>query len=106
MTTQTVYRFLCDAPQCTRSELRDDAIRLPEGWRRVDSTDHIEPYRSAPPSARRRVKTLSYSDRRIGLFALHLCPEHHDVFDAHLPQTEGRPGGRGRDSTDRVVRVR
>lgn len=100
MTVQSVYRFQCDAPRCDQAELRDGAIILPTGWRRLDSTDHIEPYRSSPyPARQRRTGTLTYSDRCIGLFALHLCPDHHDSFDAHPPRTDGRPGGRGRDAT-------
>lgn len=100
MTTQTVYRFLCDAPQCTRIELRGDSIRLPEGWRRLSSADHIEPYRSSPyPARQRRTGVLGYSERCGGSFGLHLCPDHHGAFDAHLPRTEGRPDGRGRPTT-------
>jgi hypothetical protein len=98
VTTQTAYRFLCDAPDCTQAELRDGAIVLPPGWRRLDSTDHIEPRRSSPDPAGRGDR-LTYSEQCIGAFALHLCPEHHDAFDTHLPRTDGRPGRRGRDAT-------
>lgn len=96
MTTQAVYRLLCDAPHCLAAELVEDLTQVPNGWRKLKSTDHI----SVPPprpytGGRRRPRGLTYSEQCRGLFILHLCPQHVDVFDAHLPRTDGiytRPG--------------
>ncbi|WP_030188240.1 hypothetical protein [Streptomyces violaceorubidus] len=98
MTAQAVYRLLCDAPHCLASELVEDLRQVPDGWRKLKSTDHI----AVPPRQlafeRRRPRTLTYSEQCRGEFTLHLCPEHPNVFDAHLPRTDGIYTRPGRDS--------
>ena len=99
MSTETVYRFRCDAPHCTAAVLVEDLKDVPEGWRTIKSTDHIPvPPPRAPWDRNRRTNRLSYGERCRGDFSLHLCPEHPDTFNTHLPITEGlyaRPGKDG-----------
>lgn len=96
MTTQPLYRFQCDAPQCTAGAIAEKVTTTPDGWRTLTSTDHIPvPLPRSPWERSRRSNRLSYSERCRGNFRLHLCPNHHDAFNAHLPITEGmytRPG--------------
>lgn len=99
MTTETVYRFRCDAPHCHAAVLAEDLKHVPEGWKVVKSTDHIPIPPRQLPFERRRPRTLTYSERCRGAFTLHLCPEHPNAFDSHLPRTEGvymRPGKDGK----------
>ena len=99
MTTETVYRFRCDAPNCTTALLVENLKDVPEGWRVVKSTDHIPvPPREPFATGRRRSNKLSYSEQCRGAFTLHLCAEHPNAFDEHLPRTDGvytRPGRDG-----------
>lgn len=96
MTTETLYRFRCDAPHCTESAIGENIGDKPSDWRTMGSTEHIE--KSPAPARRRQTRPLSFAERCIGEFWLHLCGAHYDAFDEHLPRTDGRPGGRGRDS--------
>lgn len=100
MTTETVYRFRCDSPHCTAAILVEDLKDIPEGWRTIKSTDHIPlPPVGLPWERNRRSNKLSYSEQCRGAFTLHLCPQHLDAFDAHLPRTDGihtRPGQDGK----------
>ena len=98
MTTQTLYRFRCDAPQCTATNHADKVTDTPDGWRTIRSTDHIPvpPHRPGWEGSRRSSRP-SYGERCRGDFRLHLCPDHHDVFNAHLPITEGMGSRAGRD---------
>lgn len=99
MTTQTLYRFRCDAPQCTEAAIGEKIGDKPPDWRTLRSTEHIEYVETSPyPARRRQARVLSHSERCIGEFSLHLCGSHHGAFDEHLPRTDGRPGQRGRDS--------
>lgn len=95
MTTQTVYRLLCDAPRCTAMELIESLAQIPGGWRKLKSTDHIPIPSRQPAYGRRKSRTLTYSEQCRGAFTLHLCPQHPGAFDGHLPRTDGmhtRPG--------------
>lgn len=101
MTTETVYRFRCDAPHCTTAVLVEDLKDVPDGWRTIKSTDHIPVPPPQPAWERRKPRTLTYSEQCRGAFTLHLCPQHPDAFDAHLPRTNGvytRPGRDGQAS--------
>ncbi|MFF7795574.1 hypothetical protein [Streptomyces sp. NPDC007991] len=98
MTTQTLYRFLCDGPRCKTTELGEDRKDAPDGWRIIKSTDHIPVPPPRPPYTRRQPRTLSYPEQCRGSFTLHLCPHHTTAFDAHHPRTDGvytRPGRDG-----------
>ena len=98
MSTQTVHRLLCDAPNCPAMELIEDLAQIPDGWRKLKSTDHIPVPPRQSPYARRKPRTLTYTEQCRGSFTLHLCPEHPTAFDAHLPRTDGvytRPGRDG-----------
>lgn len=95
MTSQTVYRLLCDAPNCTAMELIEDLAQVPDGWRKLKSTDHIPVPPGQPTYGRRKPRGLTYSEQCRGFFILHLCPDDTTAFDAHLPRTDGvytRPG--------------
>lgn len=97
MSVRPAYWFHCDAPGCKAEQLGgESAIEVPERWRRLKSTDHIEPYESSPYKARRG-NALSYAERCRGSFSLHLCPVHQDAFGTHLPMTNANPGRRGSD---------
>lgn len=100
MTTETVYRFRCDAPHCTALVLAEALKDVPEGWRTVKSTDHIPvPTKTSVYTSRSRgARALTYTEQCRGAFTLHLCPEHPTAFDDHLPRTDGvrtRPGRDG-----------
>lgn len=99
MTTTTVYRFQCDGTACPATALGSSVTDIPDGWLALRSTDHIPVEKTSPyPARRRKSNTLSYTERCRGAFALHLCPRHPTVFDAHLPRTDGvhrRPGQDG-----------
>lgn len=98
MTTETVYRFRCDGPQCPAAALGSaDGRSIPEGWTQISSTAHIRhedfplpPIRTL--RGRTRANRLSYWDAVAGQFRLHLCGDHGDAFTAHLPITNGGPG--------------
>lgn len=100
MTIQTVYRLRCDAPNCTASVLVETLKDVPENWRVIRSTDHIPvPPPQSPYTGRRRTNKLTYTEQCRGAFTLHLCPQHPDTFNAHLPRTDGiyvRPGQDGK----------
>lgn len=96
MSTRTHHRVHCEAPNCDASA---PASNIPAGWRRIYSSDHIP---NDPPFQRRSRNKLTASERLAGAFALDLCPDHHEFFDGHHPRTDGRPGGRGRDSMAQV----
>jgi hypothetical protein len=79
--------------------MADSVTATPDGWRKLSSVEHIEPHQSSPyPARRRRTNRLTYPERCMGSFNLHLCPEHPNAFDAHPPRTDGRPGARGSDA--------
>ncbi|MFE6126668.1 hypothetical protein ACFQ6Q_00125 [Streptomyces sp. NPDC056437] len=90
MSTQSLTRFLCDAPNCTADGIGSSIITPPDGWTKLQSTAHIPVTKSSPYPARRRgSRALTYSERCYGSFSLHLCPAHPDAFDAHQPITNG-----------------
>jgi hypothetical protein len=93
VTTETLYRFRCDAPRCDATAIGEKISGFPDDWRHLGSTDHI-----AEGLAVVRRPATSHGERCIGEFWQHLCGRHRDVFDGHLPRTEGRSGGRGRTS--------
>jgi hypothetical protein len=99
VTTETVHRFRCDAPHCPTAALGESLKDVPSGWRVIKSTDHIPVPPPQPAYARgRRSNKLSYTEQCRGAFTLHLCPEHPNAFDQHLPRTDGvytRPGRDG-----------
>lgn len=76
---------VCDEPTCTAAAELTDINDYPAGWRKVRSTDHLS-------SQKRR----SSEDYYLGSIRLDLCPEHAGAFDAHLPQTIGFGGKKGR----------
>lgn len=102
MSTSTVYRFRCDAPQCSAVALgTGDGKDLPDGWTEVSSTAHIRhedfplpPIRTL--RGRMRPNKLDYWDAVAGRFSLHLCGEHPHVFDEHKPIANGRPSPDGK----------
>lgn len=96
MTTQTLYRFRCDAPHCNETAIGENLSDLPSGWRRLGSTEHIE---DTPAPVRRRANVPSHIERCIGEFWLHLCESHRGAFDEHMPRTDGHRRVRGRDAT-------
>lgn len=99
MTTESLYRFRCDAPHCTETAIGEKITGTPPEWRILRSTEHIEYVETSPyPARRRKANVLSHAERCIGDFSLHLCAAHHDAFGEHLPRTDGWPGQRGRDS--------
>lgn len=100
MTVQSVYRLLCDGPHCPANVLSDDRI-VPEGWRELVSTDHLD-LSTYPDSRRPRQNRITRSEVVGGRFKLLLCPEHLTAFDAHRPQTSG---GRDTRSGDQIVNV-
>lgn len=89
MTTETLTRFLCDAPHCQTNGIGSNNITPPQGWTVLKSTAHIPITKDPSFAPRRRTKALSYSERCYGGFSLHLCPEHPDAFNAHRPITNG-----------------
>ncbi|MET9436917.1 hypothetical protein [Streptomyces sp. NPDC006551] len=89
MSTETLTRFLCDAPRCHTNGIGHDNITPPDGWTKLKSTAHIPVTKISPYPARRRRGELSYSERCYGSFSLHLCPEHPDAFAGHQPITNG-----------------
>lgn len=98
MTTQTLYRFRCDAPHCTMEVLAESLKDVPDGWRTIKSTAHIPvPPRQPAYTGRQRTNKLSYTEQCRGAFTLHLCPDDWDAFDAHLPRTDGVYTRSGRD---------
>lgn len=102
MTAQTIYRLLCDAPHCTVSTVQDRLTPAPAGWREIRSTGHLD-LSAYPVTTRGRRRSLSRSEILVGQFSLTLCPDHGDVFDAHLPQTSG--GGQSRRTGSTFVDV-
>ncbi|MCA1222437.1 hypothetical protein [Streptomyces sp. 8L] len=103
MTTEALYRFHCDAPDCDAAELRSKVTDTPDGWTKLSSTDHIPvPAKSVYPARRTRTRTLSYSEQCRGAFYLHLCPKHPAAFNAHRPITNGNYTRPGRDATANV----
>ena len=106
MTTQTIYRVLCDAPHCSATTVAEKLTEIGDGWVRVSSTAHLADWRPGRvPAARGRTR----EDRRTvfdvdaGGFSIHLCPEHPDVFDGHRPTSEGTTADR---NGNRYVTVR
>lgn len=100
MTTHTIYRVTCDAPHCPAVGIIEAITSVPEGWRRISSSDHLADWQ---PGQRRRLATgRTCTDKRsrwdvhAGSFSLHLCGDHTTTFDEHLPRTEGAAMGAGR----------
>jgi hypothetical protein len=86
---RTTKKFAtCDHPDCDATVEADDD--LPEGWRRLDSIEHLTP--------EQKKRSPGYY---LGCIYLELCPDHVDFFDAHLPQTVGK-SYRSKDSTATV----
>jgi hypothetical protein len=96
MTTRTTHEIVCDGPGCGLAVPRPTDYSVPEGWRRLYSTDHIP---KTLPTRRRSRKTLTRLERMTGSFALDLCPDHPDAFAGHEPRTDGHPGDRDGDGT-------
>ncbi|GGS96846.1 hypothetical protein [Streptomyces violaceus] len=89
------YRFRCDADQCEATRL-SETNETPTGWSEVSSTAH-QSYGPLPSvkSGRARLRVMSADGlRTLGRFRLHLCPDHPNALDAHLPRTDN-PGGQG-----------
>lgn len=100
MSTAILTRFLCDAPLCPATAVGEKSTAVPDGWVRLSSTAHIEPYRT--PRFGKGSRQVSWSDRQHGSFSLHLCGAHPEAFAAHLPRTDGAPGTRGGDPSTAV----
>jgi hypothetical protein len=92
----TSYVAVCDVPNCPATSPTPGFREAPEGWLLLRSTAHIAPFESSPYPARRKGR-LTYSELCAGGFALALCPDHHNVFDGHQPQTTGHRRGRSGD---------
>lgn len=108
MTTETVYRFRCDAPQCPSVAFGGGKGReTPEGWTELSSAAHLSGWQSGQryrrPTGRSAVDTRTLWDVTSGRFILHLCPAHSEAFDDHRPKTEG--GHADRKTGDRNVSV-
>ena len=94
MSTHTIWRVTCDGPHCANTGIIDTITDSPDGWRRVTSTDHLADWKPrqrvrSASTGRSHIDQRSRWDVIAGSFALHLCPDHLTVFDAHLPRTEG-----------------
>jgi hypothetical protein len=76
---------VCDDPTCAAAVELKDINDYPQDWRKVRSTDHL----TGP-------KRKHSEDYYLGSIRLDLCPEHTKAFDAHLPQTIGFGGKKGR----------
>jgi hypothetical protein len=95
VTTESLWRLCCDAPDCTASTLVEQIADRPDGWTRIRSTAHFD---NQPPIAYGRGRSrraISVSDQSAGGFTLHLCPRHPDTFVEHRPTTQGSPMARG-----------
>lgn len=107
MTATSIYRLACDAPHCPTTTVVEDSTDTPNGWRRLASTDHLTDWK---PGQRLRSQATgrTHIDKRTrwdiiaGSFTLHLCPDHTDTFDTHLPTTEGTATS-ARDREQRVI---
>lgn len=97
MTTHTIWRVACDAPACPTAGIIEKITAVPDGWRRISSDDHLADWqprqRLRSATGRSHIDQRSRWDIHAAVFSLHLCPEHPDVFDGHLPRTEGAPMG-------------
>ena len=107
MTTQTIYRVTCDGPRCLAAGIIETITAVPDGWRRISSSDHLADWKSGQQrqrlaTGRRYTDKRSYWDVCSGSFTLHLCPEDTGVFDGHLPRTEGAAMG-ARERERRVL---
>jgi hypothetical protein len=93
VTAKSIYRLLCDGPRCPATVVVEERSEAGAGWTRVDSTMHLNGWQPDQPirGARGRVRKdpRTRSDVFAGGFALHLCPAHREVFDAHRPETQG-----------------
>lgn len=107
MTIQTIYRATCDAPHCPTSSIIEQITGHPDGWRRIDSTDHLADWKPGRQyrltTGRRHADQRTRWDVTAGSFTLHLCPDHTAVFDGHQPTTEGSTADRR--TGDRYVTV-
>lgn len=108
MTTTTIYRLHCDAPQCEATDLTEKLGQVPDGWIRLSSTAHLDGWKSGGSyravTGRMRRDPRSSWEVWAGAFALHLCPAHRDTFAEHQPQTEGLArSSRGGDQQIRVT---
>ena len=95
MTTQSIWRLHCDAPNCTVNVIAESITETPAGWTRIRSTAHLD---GAPPATYgrgRSRRTVSPFDLSAGDFTLHMCPQHPNTFADHLPTTQGSPMDRG-----------
>ena len=93
MTATGIWRLSCDGPHCPATAVVETISAVPDGWRRVSSTDHLADWkpgrRKSAVTGRMRTDSRTLWDVEAGGFRLHLCPDHATVFDAHLPRTEG-----------------
>lgn len=99
MSTRSIYEVLCDGPSCTATAVVRSITAVPEGWRRIGSTEHLKGWkpggRVPGRGGRTRADQRSSWDIQGGAFSIHLCPAHGDAFDEHLPMTEGGIPSRG-----------
>lgn len=106
MTAKRIYRIVCDGPGCEVSGLADDLHEVPEGWRLISSTAHLDPddypIRMKAAHGRRIVEVRRYQHTS-GAFEIHLCPEHLASFDEHLPRTQSQVASPG--SLDTAVSI-
>lgn len=93
MSTEIVYRLLCDAPHCPATAMAESLGEPPDGWTALRSADYMKG-KPAPMVGRgRNRRPVSGWDIGNGSFTLHLCPGHRDAFGEHRPQTVGYPAG-------------
>lgn len=98
MTTVLLHQVRCDAPRCPATYIEEEQPDSPAtGWRRIHSTDHLDEQLYSGQIRLRRGHLgngTSLSEAIMGSFTLHLCADHSDEFDAHLPRTLGSPPAR------------
>jgi hypothetical protein len=95
MTTESIWRLRCDAPDCTAATLVEQISDRPDGWTRIRSTAHLDNQPPLTYGRGRSRRTVSMGDLSAGSFTLHLCPKHPGTFDGHKPTTQGAPKDRG-----------
>ncbi|MFF7190581.1 hypothetical protein ACFZAR_36425 [Streptomyces sp. NPDC008222] len=84
------YRFRCDAAECS-AVIVSEAYETPEGWTEVSSTAHhsYTDVSGWKASAKLLRAMTANGIKTTGRFSLHLCPEHPNALDEHLPRTDG-----------------
>lgn len=94
MSTESVYRLLCDAPYCPAVAMVEDLSETPDGWTRLSSTDHLAGKPKPMVGRGRNRRPVDGWEIGNGSFRLHLCPAHPNAFGEHRPETTGYPKGR------------